>query len=144
MKLFDGTSDPVEHVARYKQQMLANSFRPDQQEACMCRVFGTTLTGPALTWFVKLPNGGINSFVELVNLFNLQFTSSRVLEKQTNDNSAAMLHPICLVICVRCIVHVARDIFLQQQLSRHAASHLRDGFSVWVPTTPACINRHAI
>ncbi|CAH9114694.1 unnamed protein product [Cuscuta epithymum] len=85
MKLFDGTADPVEHVAQYKQKMLAILVRPDQREACMCRAFGTTLTGPALTWFVNLPNDGINSFAELVNLFNQQFASSRVLEKRTSD-----------------------------------------------------------
>ncbi|CAH9140628.1 unnamed protein product, partial [Cuscuta epithymum] len=85
MRLFDGTSDPVEHVAQYKQQMLAVSVRPHQREACMCRAFGTTLTGPALTWFVNLPNDSINSFAELVNLFNQQFASSRALEKQTSD-----------------------------------------------------------
>ncbi|CAH9075843.1 unnamed protein product [Cuscuta europaea] len=85
MILFDGTTDPLEHVAQYKQQMLATSVRPEQWEACMCRAFGTTLTGPALTWFVNLPNEGVSSFAELVNLFNQQFASSRVLEKQTSD-----------------------------------------------------------
>ncbi|CAH9056243.1 unnamed protein product [Cuscuta europaea] len=76
MKLFDGTSDPLEHIAQYKQRMLAISTRSEQREACMCRAFETTLTGPTLTCFVNLPNKGINSFVELVNLFNQQFTSS--------------------------------------------------------------------
>ncbi|CAH9082513.1 unnamed protein product [Cuscuta epithymum] len=85
MRPFDGTSDPAEHVAQYKQQMLVTSVRLDQREACMCRAFGTTLSGPALTWFVNLPNEGINSFAELVNLFNRQFASSRALEKQTSD-----------------------------------------------------------
>ncbi|CAH9071149.1 unnamed protein product [Cuscuta europaea] len=85
MRLFDGTTDPLEHVAQYKQQMLATSVRPEQREACMCRAFGTTLTWPVLTWFVNLPNEGVSSFAELVNLFNQQFASSRVLEKQTSD-----------------------------------------------------------
>ncbi|CAH9080900.1 unnamed protein product [Cuscuta epithymum] len=85
MRLFDGTSDPVEHVAQYKQQMLVTSVRPNQREACMCRTFGATLSGPALTWFVNLPNESINSFAELVNLFKQQFASSRALEKQTSN-----------------------------------------------------------
>ncbi|CAH9056361.1 unnamed protein product [Cuscuta europaea] len=85
MKMFDGTSDPVEHVAQYKQRMLAVSLRPDQREACMCRGFGATLAGPALKWFVNLPNEGIESFAELVDSFNHQFASSRILEKQTSD-----------------------------------------------------------
>ncbi|CAH9113444.1 unnamed protein product [Cuscuta epithymum] len=85
MKMFDGTSDPVEHVAQFKQRMLAVALTPDQREACMCRGFGTTLSGPALTWFVNLPNEGIDSFAELVDSFTQQFASSRTLEKQTSD-----------------------------------------------------------
>ncbi|CAH9098257.1 unnamed protein product [Cuscuta epithymum] len=85
MKIFDGTSDPGEHVAQYKQHMMAMSLHLDQREACMCRGFGGTLSGPALSWFVNLPNEVINSFAELVDLFNQQFASSRVLEKRTSD-----------------------------------------------------------
>ncbi|CAH9083173.1 unnamed protein product [Cuscuta epithymum] len=85
MEPFDGTTDPGEHVARYKQVMSTVSVRPGQREACMCRGFGITLIGPDLTWFVNLLNGSVGSFAELVNLFNRQFASSKVLERRTSD-----------------------------------------------------------
>ncbi|XP_074301114.1 uncharacterized protein LOC141632465 [Silene latifolia] len=47
--------------------------------------FGTTLTGPALQWYINLPHGSIKSFVDLINLFNHQFASGRVLEKRSSD-----------------------------------------------------------
>ena len=57
----------------------------EQREAGMCRTFGSTLKGAALRWFYQIPNGSIRSFSQLVNLFNAQFASSRLLEKQTSD-----------------------------------------------------------
>ncbi|XP_057247381.1 uncharacterized protein LOC130589811 [Beta vulgaris subsp. vulgaris] len=55
------------------------------REACMCKGFGSTLTGPALQWFINLDNGIISSFAQLVNTFNMQFASSRKMEKQASD-----------------------------------------------------------
>ena len=49
----------------------------------MCKRFGSTLTGPALQWFVSLQNGIIASFADLVDAFNLQFTSNIRFEKTT-------------------------------------------------------------
>ncbi|XP_074288824.1 uncharacterized protein LOC141613978 [Silene latifolia] len=51
----------------------------------MCKRFGTTLTGPALQWYINLPNGSIRSFADLINIFNYQFISSRELEKHSSD-----------------------------------------------------------
>ncbi|XP_074361074.1 uncharacterized protein LOC141701268 [Apium graveolens] len=62
----------------------------DLKEPCMCKGFGSTLAGPALQWFVNLPNGSIGTFADLVNAFNLQFASSRRFEKTTSD-----LYKIC-------------------------------------------------
>ncbi|KAL2896572.1 Shugoshin [Bienertia sinuspersici] len=57
----------------------------DITEACLCKGFGATLTGPALTWFINLPNNRITSFTYLADLFNMQFASSRKLRKQSSD-----------------------------------------------------------
>ncbi|XP_074356452.1 uncharacterized protein LOC141696168 [Apium graveolens] len=56
----------------------------DLKEACMCKCFGSTLSG-ALQWFLNLPHGSIKTFADLVDAFNIQFASSRVFEKTTND-----------------------------------------------------------
>ena len=85
MKAYDGTTDPQEHVAQYKQRMFTVPITRELREPCMCKGFGSTLTGPALQWFVGLPNGSIETFADLVDAFNLQFASSRVFEKTTSD-----------------------------------------------------------
>ena len=47
IKAYDGTSDPDDHVAQYRQRMLAVSLPKESREATMCKGFGSTLTGPA-------------------------------------------------------------------------------------------------
>ncbi|XP_074301349.1 uncharacterized protein LOC141632732 [Silene latifolia] len=85
MRTYDGTSDPQNHVAFYKQKMLVASIPSEFRQVCMCKGFGTTLTGPALQWYINLPNGSIKSFADLFNTFNQQFTISRELEKRSSD-----------------------------------------------------------
>lgn len=85
MKSYDGTGDPQEHIAQYKQRMFTVPITREMREPCMCKGFGSTLTGPALQWYVGLPNGSIETFADLVDAFNLQFASSRVFEKTTSD-----------------------------------------------------------
>ncbi|XP_074342009.1 uncharacterized protein LOC141679406 [Apium graveolens] len=51
----------------------------------MCKGFGSTLSVPALQWFINLPHRSIKIFTNLEDAFNIQFASSRVFEKTTND-----------------------------------------------------------
>ncbi|XP_021733296.1 uncharacterized protein LOC110700116 [Chenopodium quinoa] len=85
MAMYDGTTDPDEHVSLYMQKMMTSSIPRDIKKAIMCKGFGATLSGPALTWFINLDNGTIRSFVGMVNLFKIQFASSRKIEKQSSD-----------------------------------------------------------
>ncbi|XP_038688737.1 uncharacterized protein LOC119987903 [Tripterygium wilfordii] len=85
MRSFDGTSDPDDHMAQFRQSMLTLTVLRESREACMCRAFGCCLTGPALQWFINLPNAFINSFAQLTDLFIKQFTSSRRLHKASDD-----------------------------------------------------------
>ncbi|XP_074299933.1 uncharacterized protein LOC141631118 [Silene latifolia] len=85
MNLFDGTTDPCDHISQFKQKMMVTTTTGTSKEACMCKGFGSTLTGAALQWFVGLPNGTISSFADLVNAFNQQFSSSRRTPKQPSD-----------------------------------------------------------
>ena len=48
MKMYDGSADPKEHSAQYKQRMFTVTISRDYREPCMCKGFGSTLTGPAL------------------------------------------------------------------------------------------------
>ncbi|KAJ0935581.1 hypothetical protein HanRHA438_Chr03g0121251 [Helianthus annuus] len=44
MKLYDGTTDPEEHIAQYRERMEINPIPPELKEACLCKGFGSTLT----------------------------------------------------------------------------------------------------
>ncbi|KAJ0603540.1 putative retrotransposon gag domain-containing protein [Helianthus annuus] len=55
------------------------------KEACLCKGFGSTLTGSALKSLLSLPAYSITSFSHLVNLFNNQFSCRRTFERLTND-----------------------------------------------------------
>ncbi|XP_074351506.1 uncharacterized protein LOC141690622 [Apium graveolens] len=51
----------------------------------MCKGFGTTLSGPALQWFINLSNRSTKTFFNLEDAFNMHFASSREFEKTTSD-----------------------------------------------------------
>ncbi|KAJ9536552.1 hypothetical protein OSB04_un000251 [Centaurea solstitialis] len=82
---YSGITDPVEHIAQYKQLMWTVPIPAQYQEVCMCKSFGSTLTDAALQWLINLKPKSIGSFAELVNQFTRQFASSRKMEKQTSD-----------------------------------------------------------
>ncbi|XP_074314221.1 uncharacterized protein LOC141649429 [Silene latifolia] len=85
MTLYDGTADPLDHVNQLKQKMMVVTATGSLKEACICKGFGSTLSGAVLKWFVSLPNKSISTFADLVNAFNQQFASSHKPEKQTSD-----------------------------------------------------------
>ena len=85
MKLFDGTTDPKEHVAQYRERMEINPIPLNLKEACLCKGFGSTLTGPALKWLLSVPPYSIVSFADLINKFNNQFACSGAFERLTSD-----------------------------------------------------------
>ncbi|XP_074299329.1 uncharacterized protein LOC141630401 [Silene latifolia] len=51
MPLFDGTTDPFDHMSQYKQKMMTVTAVGQVKEACMCKEFGSTLTEPTLQCF---------------------------------------------------------------------------------------------
>ncbi|KAF2559141.1 hypothetical protein F2Q68_00016751 [Brassica cretica] len=59
IKAYDGTTNPDDHVAQYRQRMLAVALPKESREATMCKGFGSTLTGPALKWYINLPSRSI-------------------------------------------------------------------------------------
>ena len=85
IKAYDDTTDPEDHVAQYRQRMLAVALPKGSHKATMCKGFGSTLTGPALQWYINLPSRFIASVVVLNDKFVEQFASSMDLEK-TSDS----------------------------------------------------------
>ncbi|XP_056843221.1 uncharacterized protein LOC130495747 [Raphanus sativus] len=90
--MYEGTRDPENHVAQYKQRMQAVAIPRDAREATMCKGFRSTLTSPALQWYINLPTKSIMSFATLTDKFVEQFASSRNLEKNSDDLYEVLQH----------------------------------------------------
>ncbi|XP_020220974.1 uncharacterized protein LOC109803701 [Cajanus cajan] len=73
LEKYDGTSDPEEHLDAFVTQ--ADLYTDD--DAIMCKVFPTSLKGPALNPFTRLPPGSVDSFTTLSSRFVIQFATSR-------------------------------------------------------------------
>ena len=73
--IYNGRTDPVEHVSQFNQRMAVHS----KDEALMCKVFPSSLGPIAMRWFDGLKPNSINSFKQLTQAFGSRFiTSSRV------------------------------------------------------------------
>ncbi|XP_056851996.1 uncharacterized protein LOC130501137 [Raphanus sativus] len=92
IKMYEGTGDADNHVAQYKQQMLAVAIPREAREATMCKGFRSTLTSPALQWYINLPTRSIRSFAALSDKFMEQFASSHNLERNSDDLYEILQH----------------------------------------------------
>ena len=77
VETFDGVKDPVDHLNTYKNQMDLHGY----QDPIRCRAFATTLKGPALAWFNRIPPSSISSFRELSIAFVSHFIGARTYRK---------------------------------------------------------------
>ncbi|KAF3561257.1 hypothetical protein DY000_02014271 [Brassica cretica] len=89
---YDGTTDRDDHICQYRQRMLTVALPKGSREATMCKGFGSTLTGPALQWYINLPSKSIASFAVLSDKFVEQFASSRDLEKTSDSLYEILQH----------------------------------------------------
>ena len=73
--LYNGQSDPVEHVTQFNQRMAVYL----KDEALLCKIFPSNLGLVVMRWFKGLKANSINSFRELTQSFGSRFiTCSRV------------------------------------------------------------------
>ena len=77
VEIFDGVKDPVDHLNTYKNQMELHRY----QDHVRCRAFATTLKGPVLAWFNRIPPSSISSFRELSIAFVSHFIGARTYRK---------------------------------------------------------------
>ncbi|XP_014511822.1 uncharacterized protein LOC106770532 [Vigna radiata var. radiata] len=80
-KTYNGTSDPEAHVKSFTNAM---AFRTGC-DAIWCRAFSLSLEGEALEWFDSLPDGSIENFKGLSNMFKNQFAACRTQEATIVD-----------------------------------------------------------
>ncbi|KAK3041361.1 hypothetical protein RJ639_002342 [Escallonia herrerae] len=83
---YDGTGDPMEHLARFTSGLNLHLL-PDQ---IMCREFPVTLKGAAHVWFQHLAPRSISCWAQLAKSFCSNFLTSRIQRK----NSSALF---CIV-----------------------------------------------
>ena len=73
--MYNGRTDPVEHVSQFNQRMTVHS----KDEALMCKVFPSSLGPMAMRWFDGLRPNSVSSFKQLTQAFGSHFiTNSRV------------------------------------------------------------------
>ena len=77
VEAFDGIKVPVDHLNTYKNQMELHGY----QDPVRCRTFATTLKGPALAWFNRIPPSSISSFRELSIAFVSHFIGAWTYRK---------------------------------------------------------------
>ena len=63
--MYNGRTDPVEHVSQFKQKMAIHS----QDKALLCRVFPSSLGLMPMRWFDGLRTNSISSFKKLTQSF---------------------------------------------------------------------------
>ena len=59
--IYNGNTDPVEHVSQFNQRMAVHS----KDEALMCKVFQSSLGPAAMRWFKGLKANSIDSYRQL-------------------------------------------------------------------------------
>ena len=85
--MYNGRTDPVEHVSHFNQRMAVHS----RDEALMCKVFPSNLGPIAMRWFDSLKADSISSFKELTQVFGSRFvTYSKVLRPLSSLLSLSM------------------------------------------------------
>ena len=73
--VYNGRTDPVEHVSQFNQRMAIHS----QNKALMCKVFLSRLGPVVMGWFNGLKTNSIDSYKQLIQSFDSRFiTNSRV------------------------------------------------------------------
>ena len=73
--IYNGRTDPVEHVSHFSQKMIVHS----KNEALMCKIFLSSLGPMAMRWFNGLRANSIDSFKKLTQTFGARFiTCNRV------------------------------------------------------------------
>ena len=73
--MYNGRTNPVEHVSHFNQRMAVHS----KNEALMCKVFRSSLGPVAMRWFDGLGASSIDSFKELTQAFGSCFITCNII-----------------------------------------------------------------
>ncbi|KAJ1423959.1 hypothetical protein SESBI_11958 [Sesbania bispinosa] len=73
LPMYDGMTDPQDHVTTFKTQMLKRVL----DDALQCKLFSWTLTGAVMIWFSNLPPLSIVITQDFIKKFLIQFSTRR-------------------------------------------------------------------
>uniref|UniRef100_A0A2N9GWW3 RNase H type-1 domain-containing protein n=1 Tax=Fagus sylvatica TaxID=28930 RepID=A0A2N9GWW3_FAGSY len=79
--VYDGKSDPVGHLSRFRQAMAIHN----SNDALMCRVFPSSLGEVGLRWFDRLEHGSIRSWKEMSKIFTARFITNTRKPKEIDS-----------------------------------------------------------
>ncbi|XP_028081828.1 uncharacterized protein LOC114283200 [Camellia sinensis] len=79
--LYDGKSDPTDHVHHYKKAMTLHA----DDEALMCRILPSSLGPLIVRWYYKLEPASIKSFYQLQKSFRARFITNETQPKQADS-----------------------------------------------------------
>ena len=79
--MYNGQTDPIEHVSQLKQKMVVHS----QDGALLCRVFPSSLGPMLMRWFDGLKTNSIDSFKKLTQSFYSQFTTCSMVPQSLDS-----------------------------------------------------------
>uniref|UniRef100_A0A2N9FB44 Integrase catalytic domain-containing protein n=1 Tax=Fagus sylvatica TaxID=28930 RepID=A0A2N9FB44_FAGSY len=72
LAVYDGKSDPVGHLSRYRQSMALHT----SNDPLMCRIFPSSLGEVGLRWFDRLDHRSIRSWQEMSESFTARFITN--------------------------------------------------------------------
>ena len=78
--LYNGNTDPVEHVSQFNQRMAVNS----KNEALMCKVFPSSLGPVVMRWFNDLKANSVDSYRQLTQAFGSHFVTNSKAPRPLN------------------------------------------------------------
>ncbi|XP_019260180.1 PREDICTED: uncharacterized protein LOC109238211 [Nicotiana attenuata] len=93
LKIYDGTTDPEDHVTHYVTAVKGNDLAKEQVSSILLKKFGETLTGGALTWYSQLPARSIEMFEEMTDKFVTAHAGAKKAEARVNDIFAIKQSP---------------------------------------------------
>ncbi|XP_070049450.1 uncharacterized protein [Nicotiana tomentosiformis] len=93
LKIYDGTTDPEDHVTHYVTAVNGNDLAKEQVSSILLKQFSETLTGGALTWHSQLPTRSIETFEEMTDKFVTAHAGAKKVEARANDIFAIKQSP---------------------------------------------------
>ncbi|XP_019257661.1 PREDICTED: uncharacterized protein LOC109235868 [Nicotiana attenuata] len=85
LTIYDGTTDPEDHIIHYVTAVKDNDLSKEQVPSVLLKKFGETLTGGALTWYSQLPARSIKTFEEMADKFVTAHGEAKKAEARVND-----------------------------------------------------------